>query len=1213
MQSLKRTDSNYKRLLANETEAVMVLGESVEDCNASALALLRCERNDLVGHPLQRRAPPLQPDGAASTEVLRQRMEAARGGSRHWFPWQFVLADGAPIETLVQLEAMELDGQPHWLVRLADLSRLRQAERALQETESRLQQILEHSPTVVFVKDIEGRYLFTNQRFREMFPPSNGSDTPTRDKELFPPEVVARLRADERLVLEKRSPIEVEEDLVVAGKECTYLVVKFPLLDGNGDPYAVCGIATDITARKRNERALRSAALAVSSAEGNVVFQALTRYLATILGVDGAFIAQCTSGDAGSVRTLAVYTDDSFEDNIEYALSGTVCGTVVGNAFRFIPSGVRRLFPHDPMFRRLSIEGYAAYPLSDSAGSPLGLIAALSRHPMGNAALTESMLKIFAARAATELERKRAEEARRVSEASYRAIFEAAEDAIFIHDWHTGAIVDVNPKACRAYGYSCEEMKHLGVADISSGEHPYTAEEAGKFLRAAREGTPVRFEWHRKNRDGSLHWDEVCLKSTVLGGEKRIVAFAREITERKRAEEALRNAALTVSTVQGDTVFEDLVRGLTETLGVDIAYIAQFVEGSASRMRRVALIVNGEPKDAEEFDLEGTPCETVVGRQFRFYPERLQDRFPRGDLRGFVPESYAAFPLSDTQGVPLGLIAVANRKPMADPARFESVLQIFAARAASEIERRRADETMRAREERYRAIFNAAADAVVLRDADFHIVDVNPAYSAITGYERDEVIGTDRVIAESLGSDGLQALHQRALAGETVQAEALGVRKDGTRIFIDQRLVPIAHEGKPHVLHVGRDITARKHAEAERASLETQLRQAQKMEAIGHLTGGIAHDFNNILTSIMGYVVLAMERQAALGDAKLSRFLEQTRVAATRARDLIQQMLTFSRGQRGEPRPIALPALLKESVKLLRSTLPSSIEIDTELDNDTPAAMLDPVQVDQVLLNLSINARDAMHSVGTIQVRLGMASEMDQTCASCRKSVRGSWVELSVSDTGSGIAPEVLDRMFEPFFSTKEVGKGSGMGLSTVHGIVHEQGGHILVDTELGQGTTFRILFSPLADGQGPRVERERKQLVRTQQARLAGRVLVVDDEEMVGQFMKELLESWGLEVVVKTNALDAQMAFEAASRSFDLVVTDQTMPRMTGVELTRQLLTVRPDLAVVLYTGFSDAPTSEEIKRCGVSAVVAKPVEPDTLFSVLSAHLLRTARVAGS
>ena len=266
-------------------------------------------------------------------------------------------------------------------------------------------------------------------------------------------------------------------------------------------------------------------------------------------------------------------------------------------------------------------------------------------------------------------------------------------------------------------------------------------------------------------------------------------------------------------------------------------------------------------------------------------------------------------------------------------------------------------------------------------------------------------------------------------------------------------------------------------------------------------------------------------------------------------------------------------------------------------------------------MNLCINARDAMQGAGTLRIGVRPVDALQtHLCLLPQAGAEHGMVEVAVRDTGIGHSlPRCWSACSSRSSPPRRSGKGSGMGLATVHGIVHEYGGHIVVDTAPGQGTTFRILFSPLADGQGPRVERERKQPVRTQQARLAGRVLVVDDEEMVGQFMKELLESWGLEVVVKTNALDAQMAFEVASRSFDLVVTDQTMPRMTGVELTRQLLTVRPDLAVVLYTGFSDAPTSEEIKRCGVSAVVAKPVEPDTLFSVLSAHLLRTARVAGS
>ncbi len=1003
MRSLRRSDPDYRHLLAGE--AVLVFGESVEDCNAQALSLLRCKRDDIVGHPVERCVPPVQSDGTVSSEGLRLRIEAARTGLQQWFPWQLQCADGAPVETLVHLEVIELDGQSRSLVRLTDLSRLRHAERALQEAESRLQQILEHSPTVVFVKDMEGRYLFVNQRFREMFPASERAGAATRDADVFSAEVVERLRAIDRRVLEARSPIEIEEDLVVAGKECTYLVVKFPLLDDKGKPYAVCGIATDITARKRTERALRSAALAVSSAEGEVVFQELTRYLATTLGVDGAFVAQCTSADAGSVRTLAVYTGEGFEDNIEYALSGTVCGTVVGKEFRFIPSSVRQLFPHDRMFRRLSIQGYAAYPLTDSSGRPLGLIAVMSRRPMGNPALTESMLKIFAARAAAEMERKRVEEARRISEASYRSIFEAAEDAIFIHDWDTGAIVDVNPKACHAYGYSCEEMRRLTVADISSGAHPYTEEEAGRLMAQAKLSGPIRFEWHRKNRDGTLHWDEVCLKPAVIAGEKRIVAFTREITERKHAEEGLR-----------------------------------------------------------------------------------------------------------------------------------------------------------ASEEQYRAIFDASVDGLAVLDARGLIVDVNPAYVTLFGYPREELVGTSPTRLLALESQlACRDLVSSVGDGRPFHRECRALRRNGEPFDVEIRGAQMHYQGQPHLLAIVRDITARKRAEAEREQLEAQLLQAQKMEAIGHLTGGIAHDFNNILTSIMGYIVLGQERQGRTGDPKVRKYLEQANVAASRARDLIQQMLTFSRGQRGEPRPLSLPPLISESVKLLRSTLPSSIEIETEVDGDVPAVLLDPVQVEQVLLNLCINARDAMRSAGTIRVSLRTVPDLGESCASCRKPVRGRMVELAVRDTGSGIAPEVMDRMFEPFFSTKEVGKGSGMGLSTVHGIVHEHGGHILVDTALGRGTSFRILFDPLADDRGARKQRTRKRRAARGIPRLTGRVLVVDDEQMVGQFMSDLLENWGLEVVVKTSPIEARTAFEADPARFDLVVTDQTMPRITGVELAQQLLAVPP------------------------------------------------------
>jgi nitrogen-specific signal transduction histidine kinase len=403
------------------------------------------------------------------------------------------------------------------------------------------------------------------------------------------------------------------------------------------------------------------------------------------------------------------------------------------------------------------------------------------------------------------------------------------------------------------------------------------------------------------------------------------------------------------------------------------------------------------------------------------------------------------------------------------------------------------------------------------------------------------------------------------------------------------------YRGRPHALGMARDISGRKRAEAERARLEAHLRQAQRMEAIGHLTGGIAHDFNNLLASIMGYIVLASERGIVSGDAKLAAHLEQALASSRRARDLIQQMLTFSRGQRGAARALDMPDAVADSLKLLRSSLPSTIEIRTEL-TQTPPVMLDPVQLDQVLLNLAINARDALNGPGRISVELRKAGAR-AVCASCRKEFAGEHVELALADDGPGIAPAVLERMFEPFFSTKEVGRGAGMGLATVHGIVHEHGGHIAVETAPGQGTRFR-LFWPVLRGDAQVAPKAPE--VKIAKSRLTGRVLVVDDESSVGEFMRELLESWGLQASTAASPALAREAFA----DYDLVITDQTMPGTTGFELARELIARRPGLPVILYTGHSDRITQRDVEAAGIRALLHKPVEPDQLYGLLKTHL---------
>ncbi len=917
--------------------------------------------------------------------------------------------------------------------------------------------------------------------------------------------------------------------------------------------------------------ALQAAALAVSSAKGDQIFQELTRYLATILDVQVALIGRLTDNSPRTIRTLGVYGGGAYRENFEYPLHVTPCRNVVGGGFSVVPRDVAELYPDDQYLGRMRAVGYAGYPLQDAAGRPAGVIAVISRAPVSDPGLFESVLKIFAVRAAAELERRAHEEALAASEANYRAIFEASEDAIFIHDYDTGAILDVNPKACRTFGYTREELKRCSVGELSGNEPPYTQDEALRLIAQVREGRgPLRFEWRRRNKDGSLHWDEVTLKKVDIAGRPHVMAMTRQITERKSAVEALKAS--------------------------EEQYRAIFNASADSLVLR----------DAEFRVVDVNPAyEAMSGRK------RAQV-LGRGDLTMSPPELNAhvkSLHARALAGEPVVFEALARRK---DGSRFDIETRgvpilhqgrphvLYIGRDITA--RKSREELLRASEEQYRAIFDASADALVLWDSDMKRVDVNPGYERIYGYTRAEALDPAYAVPAQY-AERRRALVRRTLAGERCQAELESVRKDGSRIHVEVRTIPIQHRGRPHVLAISRDVTERKRAEAERAQLEAQLRQAQKMEAIGQLAGGIAHDFNNILQSVLGNLALAGERVEELGDARLARYLERAQLSAQRARELIQQMLTFSRGKRGEPRVLPLAPLVTEAAKLLRPTLPSTIELAVETEEDLPTVKVDRVQAEQVLLNLCINARDAMAGHGAIGLAVREFSGAAQVCTACRQRFAGPFVELAVSDTGPGIAPEVLDRMFEPFFSTKEVGKGSGMGLSMVHGIVHEHGGHVVVDTAPGRGAVFRVLL-PAVSGA---IAAEKKRPGAKARRRLAGNVLVVDDEDAILEFMGDLLSGWGLGVTLKASGAEAKHAFAAEPQRYDLVLTDHTMPRVTGLELARQIHAIRPGTPVILYTGYGEDIAEDELAGAGVRALARKPVEPADLFGLLKTHLKQT------
>jgi PAS domain S-box-containing protein len=558
-------------------------------------------------------------------------------------------------------------------------------------------------------------------------------------------------------------------------------------------------------------------------------------------------------------------------------------------------------------------------------------------------------------------------------------------------------------------------------------------------------------------------------------------------------------------------------------------------------------------------------------------------------------------------------MAVVDRKPLRDRALTEWVLRIFSVRAAVELERRRVDEARRCSEESYRSIFEATEDALFVHDAETGaILDVNPKACAVYGYTPEEM----RSIDIGLLSSGVEPytlanalkLIDRAKREGPVRVDWQGRNRDGTLHWDEVFIKAVKIGGADRILAVTRDVTERKRAEEDRIRLESQLRQAQKMEAIGQLTGGIAHDFNNILTSSLGYLTMAQAQAVYYGDAKLAKYLDRAERSGLRAKELIQQMLTFSRGQRGDPRSLQLAPQLNEAVKLLTSSLPSSVEIQTEFGTDVPCVMVDPLHVEQVLMNLCINARDAMQGQGSLTITLKAANCDHSVCAACHQPVKGAFVELAVTDSGPGIETPVLERMFEPFFSTKEVGKGSGMGLAMVHGIVHEYGGHIQVDTVLGRGTTLRVWFpawfpaSAADQGQGALPESDA--VAADGLTALRGRVLLADDESSVREFMDDLLGSWGFSVTVAGNGVEACERFAANPDDFDLVVLDQTMPRMTGLEASEQLLKLRPDVPVVLATGYSEHVTEGRVSAAGIRALVRKPLDISAFRTLLETLL---------
>jgi signal transduction histidine kinase/CheY-like chemotaxis protein len=382
------------------------------------------------------------------------------------------------------------------------------------------------------------------------------------------------------------------------------------------------------------------------------------------------------------------------------------------------------------------------------------------------------------------------------------------------------------------------------------------------------------------------------------------------------------------------------------------------------------------------------------------------------------------------------------------------------------------------------------------------------------------------------------------------------------------------------------------------AHSERQLQQAMKLQAIGTLAGGIAHDFNNILSPIVGYTELSMDDIPE--DSQARKYLEGILKATNRAKELVQQILMFSRQNRQERQPLKVQNLIKEALKLLRATIPATVEINCDVGQDCGPIMGDPTQIHQVIMNLCTNAYHAMQETGgSLDVSLKEIDiSYEQTMERLGMKL-GKHLQLTVKDAGHGMEPEVLERIFEPYYTTKEEGKGTGLGLSVIHGIVKNHGGDITVSSQPGKGAVFNI-YLPVID----HIDVETESAETTIATNGSERILLIDDEEQIIDFEQQILERLGYKVISKTDSEEALEEFAAQPGQFDLVITDMTMPKMTGDQLARKMMDIKPEIPVILCTGFNEAITEEKALAMGIDKFVMKPIVKDKLANTIRAVL---------
>jgi len=500
------------------------------------------------------------------------------------------------------------------------------------------------------------------------------------------------------------------------------------------------------------------------------------------------------------------------------------------------------------------------------------------------------------------------------------------------------------------------------------------------------------------------------------------------------------------------------------------------------------------------------------------------------------------------------------------------------------------------------AIVDNSPAVIYAKDIDGRYIFVNKEWHKLFDLAYADVIGKtdhelfDKKFADQFRKNDLEVLN----LGYAKKSEEVAPHKDAEHTYVTVKFPLFDEHGSIYaVCGISTDITDRIKIEEEKSSLENQLLHSQKMQAIGQLTGGIAHDFNNLLAVILGYAELS-KAKFGQGNEVLAGHLDQIYTAGTRGRKLIEQMMMYSRKdlKLDVLTPMKIGPVIEEISRMLRATFPTTINIKTSIEVDMPFVLSNTGLLSQMLMNLCINAKDGMGEEGELFISLGIEKYNHDICNSCHEPFSGEFVVITVKDNGSGIPENILERIFEPFFTSKNVGEGTGMGLSVVHGIVHKLDGHILVSSKENEGTSFKILL-PITDEKTETEISEEIVLPKYDFSDL--NIMIVDDESAVATLLEDQLKLSNANLAVFTDSQKALAFFEKNPESIDIVITDQTMPELTGAALSEKMLAIRADISIILCTGYSTEITEDIAYQLGIKKFLHKPADLEKVLSTIN------------